>query len=236
MAGYDAFVICTSPQSGSTLLCGLLAATGVAGNPKSYFHRPSVERWARGLGVSREAGETDLAFLRSVVRAAVRAGTGETGVFGLRLQRHSFDVFMEQMALLHPEHGTDAARIEAAFGRTLFIHLTREDKVAQAVSLLRAAQSGLWHRAPDGSDVERLPPEGEPGYDGRELRARYEELCRYDRDWECWFRAMGIAPVRIGYDALAADPGGVLRAVLGALGADVTAAAGVEARGGEAGR
>ncbi|MEM1201062.1 MAG: Stf0 family sulfotransferase, partial [Pseudomonadota bacterium] len=33
MAGFDAYVICTSPRSGSTLLCKLLAPTGIAGKP-----------------------------------------------------------------------------------------------------------------------------------------------------------------------------------------------------------
>ena len=42
MAKYESYVLCTSPRSGSTLLCKLLAATGVAGNPDSYFHRPAV--------------------------------------------------------------------------------------------------------------------------------------------------------------------------------------------------
>lgn len=39
---YRAYVICTSPRSGSTLLCKLLAATGQAGKPKSYFHKPDL--------------------------------------------------------------------------------------------------------------------------------------------------------------------------------------------------
>ncbi|MBT6203829.1 MAG: sulfotransferase, partial [Rhodospirillaceae bacterium] len=42
MARYQSYVICTSPRSGSTLLCSLLAATGLAGNPCSHFHDPSI--------------------------------------------------------------------------------------------------------------------------------------------------------------------------------------------------
>ena len=224
MADYDAYVICTSPRSGSTLLCGLLAATGVAGQPESYFHSPSVESWARGVGLPREAGVPDLDFLRSVFAAVLRAGTGETGMFGLRLQRHSVAFFFEQLALLYPDRDTDIARLRAAFGRVLFIHLTRADKVEQAVSYVRARQSGLWHRAADGTDLERLTPVGEPGYDGAELRARYAEMVRYDQDWEDWFDAMGIAPLRIGYDALAEEPTRFLRVILRELGVDEGAA------------
>ncbi|MEM7269766.1 MAG: Stf0 family sulfotransferase, partial [Pseudomonadota bacterium] len=45
MAAYASYVICTSPRSGSTLLCSLLKASGVAGAPESLFHEPSVEAW-----------------------------------------------------------------------------------------------------------------------------------------------------------------------------------------------
>ncbi|HBF29284.1 Stf0 family sulfotransferase, partial [Rhizobium sp.] len=31
MAKFSSYVICTSPRSGSTLLCKLLAATGISG-------------------------------------------------------------------------------------------------------------------------------------------------------------------------------------------------------------
>ena len=39
------YVVCATPRSGSTLLCALLAGTGVAGNPEEYFER----LWRTGL-------------------------------------------------------------------------------------------------------------------------------------------------------------------------------------------
>ncbi|MEO1275711.1 MAG: Stf0 family sulfotransferase [Pseudomonadota bacterium] len=48
------YVICTAPRSGSTLLCHLLRATGVAGWPGSHFHRPSLTGWLDAYGL-REA-------------------------------------------------------------------------------------------------------------------------------------------------------------------------------------
>src|ERR1700742_1370636 len=32
-----AFIVCSTQRSGSTLLCNLLASTGVAGDPQEYF-------------------------------------------------------------------------------------------------------------------------------------------------------------------------------------------------------
>ena len=42
---FRSYIICTSPRSGNTLLCKLLAATNVAGVPGSHFHVPSLEGW-----------------------------------------------------------------------------------------------------------------------------------------------------------------------------------------------
>ncbi|MEO0819052.1 MAG: Stf0 family sulfotransferase [Pseudomonadota bacterium] len=227
MPPYDAYVICTAPRSGSTLLCKLLAATGVAGNPGSWFHEPSVEAWQARFGLSPAPGMAEQAVLASVFRAAIAKGSRGAGPFGLRLQRHSVDFFLGRLAALRPEIAGDAARIRAVFGKTRYIHLTRSDKLRQAVSYVKARQSGLWHAAPDGTELERLAPPREPAYDAAALMACFDEMTAYDRGWEGWFEREGIAPLRLSYDALAADPLAVLRATLTGLGLDPAAARGV---------
>lgn len=46
-----AYLVCGTPRTGSTLLCGLLAATGVAGKPESYFRLHDVGSYAEAWGV-----------------------------------------------------------------------------------------------------------------------------------------------------------------------------------------
>jgi len=228
VASFDSYVICTSPRSGSTLLCRLLAATGVAGNPDSHFHRPAIAHWLADLGVTPEPALSERALLQLAFQAAIAEGTRGTGIFGLRLQRHSFDFFSEKLAVLHPGLADDLARFHAAFGRTLFLHLTRQDKVAQAVSYVKAEQTGLWHRAPDGTELERLSPPREPVYDAAVIRAHLEEVTAHDIQWRRWFAASGLEPLRITYEGLAADPLAALRRVLDRLGLGRAAADGVE--------
>ena len=222
MSGYDAFVICTSPRSGSTLLCKLLAATGISGNPGSYFHDPSLDAWEDYFGLPQQPSRRKR--IEAVIARALDKGTKDTGMFGLRLQRGSFDFFMQSLALLHPDATTDIARIEATFGSTCFIHLTRTDKVEQAVSLVRAEQSGLWHRAPDGREIERLAAPQDPTYDAARIAEAVDTFETYDADWHRWFEAQAVAPMRVTYDALARDPTGVLSEILGALALDRTRA------------
>ncbi len=228
MSKYDSYVICTSPRSGSTLLCKLLAATGIAGNPGSHFHSLSLSDWLSYYDLAPEASVSERDVLDAIFQAAIAKGSLETGTFGLRLQRHSFDFFVQKLAVLHSGLSSDSQRFRAAFGRTSFIHLTRRDKVEQAVSYVKAHQTGLWHVAPDGTELERLSPPIELIYDGNDIRARFEEVAAYDRDWERWFATEDIDPLRITYDALSAHPIETLSQILDHLGLDIEAASGVE--------
>ena len=221
MAKLDSYVICTSPRSGSTLLCQLLADTGVAGVPESYFHRPDPARWARAFRLA------DTAPLPDGLAAAQQAGRGESGIFGLRLQSHSRAFLLDCLRAQFPGHVTDAACLQAAFGATAYIYLNRADKLAQAISYIRAQQSGLWHAATDGTAIERLAPQAPYGYDAAAIRAQRAQFAADDQAWIAWFAQQNIQPYRIGYDALAQDPAGALRGVLGFLGLDLGAADGV---------
>ncbi len=227
MMKFDSYVICTSPRSGSTLLCTMLTSTGVAGKPDSYFFGTSLDGWLDDLGVVPDETANEPEILELAFRMAHRKGRNGTNIFGLRLQGHSFRYFCEKLAVLYPGRLTDYQRIQHAFGATLFVHLTRSDKIEQAVSYLKARQTGLWHLAPDGSELERLAPHREPHYSREEIRTCVETMAAYDRDWNDWFAREGIEPVRISYDDLSKNPIGILRLVLDRLGLDDAAADGV---------
>lgn len=220
MANFKSYVICTSPRSGSTLLCKLLAATGIAGNPASYFHNPSISDWLNQFDLTPEASTPARSILDSIFKAAIIEGSLDTGMFGLRLQQPSFDFFSLKLAVLYPGHSSDTQRFRAAFGETLFIHLTRRDKVEQAVSYVKAEQTGLWHMAPDGTELERQSPPQTPTYNEDLIRERVGELTAYDRMWESWFAAENTDPLCITYETLSADPIKMLSRVLDHLGLD----------------
>lgn len=200
------YILCATPRSGSTLLCDLLAATEVAGVPDSYFMRDVDPVWVWAWGLPERGDLSDAAYGAAYLAAVIRAGTAETGVFGLRLMRENLDGLLRVIDAVYPGLASDVARLRAAFGEVLFVHLSRADKLAQAVSLIKAEQSGLWHIAPDGEELERLSPPAEPQYDFGRIGAMVAELQGYDDAWQHWFAVEGIAPLQIGYDSLAADP------------------------------
>jgi trehalose 2-sulfotransferase len=223
-----AYIICGTPRSGSTLLCDLLAGSGVAGRPNSYYRPPSIADFAEEMGVPLAAGAAG--FDRAYLAAVLKAGRGDTGVFALRLMWDAVAPLSERLDRLFPDLATDALRFERAFGPVTYLYLSREDKVAQAVSRLKAEQTGLWHVAADGSDRERSGPPRSAVYDAERLSTFIAEVARDEAAWERWFSAQRIAPFRLTYDQLAADPRAVLARVLTALGLDAARAAGVAVR------
>ena len=129
------------------------------------------------------------------------------------------------------EAADDAEAVEAlvlaAFGPGRYVFLARRDTVAQAVSRLRAEQSGLWHVHADGRERERVKPHTAPVYDGAALAAFVAAAEAGTAAWETWFAGNGIAPVRCFYEDIAADPAAELIRLLAALGRDPALAGGV---------
>ena len=215
---YDSYIICTSPRSGSTLLCKLLAETGKSGNPNSHFHNPSLASWLETYGFHNSDFSTEQDALGAIFDAALARGTADTGIFGLRMQRASFDFFMQQTAVLFPGLQSDAERIQAAFGHTLLIYLTRPNKLDQAISRVKATQTGLWHVAADGSELERESEPKEPHYDADAISYHLAELSELDDAWRAWFERERLKPLVISYDELSNNPRMTLGVILNELG------------------
>lgn len=215
---FDGYIICGTPRTGSTLLCTLLASTGAAGDPHSFYRGEDVAEWAAEWNLPDRGTMGPLAFDVAYLAAVLAAGKGDTGVFGLRLMRENLDELSAILDRIFPGLGSDAARFEKAFGRVAYIHLSREDKLAQAISLVKARQTGLWHVAPDGTEIERVGPPGRARYDFERIARELAGLEAHDAAWNQWFARQKIVPLRIGYEALSSNPAAVLVALCGALG------------------
>ncbi|MEM7222398.1 MAG: Stf0 family sulfotransferase [Pseudomonadota bacterium] len=220
----QSYIVCATPRSGSTLLCDLLTDTGMAGVPNSFFRRESFAEWAEYFGVSVVAWDDEHVFDHAYLAAAIREGIGETQMFGMRLMWESLGDLSKRLDTFYPRLASDHARFQAAFGPPVYLHLSRQDKVAQAVSHLKAEQSGLWHVAADGSERERLKVGHAPAYDAEDLAELVAEAEQHDAAWVDWFAREGIAPVSITYEGLSSDPQATLARVLSALGLDPTIA------------
>jgi LPS sulfotransferase NodH len=206
----ESYFVCATPRTGSSLLLGLLASTGLAGIPEAYFRRPDERLWADRWGI---AGPPDPAFdYHGFVRSALAAGSTPNGVFGAKLMWGTLD---ELVAKLAPRAaGRDLAVLEAAFGPIRFVHLRREDELAQAVSWLRAEQTRTWWAGDPGGTA------GEPHYVEAGITALLDTVAQHNAAWRAWFARYGVTPHEITYEQLTADLTGTTRGVLTFLGLD----------------
>jgi len=219
MASASSYIICATPRSGTTLLCDLLAQTGVTGRPNSYYRSQNVLDWANEWGVPAPHAPGDPYFERAYLDAVLRVGAAGTGMFGLRLMWGTMPEMRQRLQTVYAAPN-DAALFDQAFGPVRYLHLKRLDAVAQAISRLRAEQSGLWHRAADGSERERAAPAAPEVYDQALLTSLAEEAAHDNASWDAWFSAQGVDPLRITYEQLAAAPQATLALVLKGLGQD----------------
>ena len=204
----DSYFICATPRTGSSLLLGLLDSTGVAGHPESYFRAPDEQSWADRW----QLGDYDYP---GFVRAARRAGTTGNGVFGAKLM---WGTLTEVIAKLDP------VTLEQAFGRTRFVHLWREDVVAQAVSWARAEQTSFWYVGDVNGNGH------EPHYSATQIGELVTTIGEHNAGWRQWFASAGVVPHRVRYEDLVADMAGVTRGILDFLGLELPAGREITAR------
>ena len=215
---FDGYIICGTPRSGSTLLCGLLASTKAAGDPDSFYRRQDIAWWAEQWRLPAADPAGTPAFEAAYLAAAIEAGKGGTPIFGLRLMHENLAELQAILGRIFPGLPSDTARFERAFGRVLYIHLSRENIVAQAISRVKAEQTGLWHVAPDGTEIERVAPPQPLRYDFEWIRREVVGLKAHDAAWNAWFAAHAITPLRVVYEQLSGDPAGTLARICDALG------------------
>lgn len=198
----------------------MLWATRVAGRPNSYFRQQSIETWADRWNVPHPNGLETADFDRNYIAAMKREGSAGTGIFGIRVMWESVPEASRRIARAANARADFAELVRGAFGQTLYVHVSRGDKVAQAVSRLRAEQSGVWHLGVDGRVLEGTDLPAPISYDQDRIAAFVSELNEDDAGWSAFFNERNIEPLRLTYETTVTDPAAALGKVLEALSLD----------------
>jgi len=223
-----AYVVCATPRSGSTLLCELLVDAGIAGRPAEHVEqlrlagRPIEPR--EYFADAEDRSMLDLLPASAPPRphggpieerlaATIAAASTPNGVFGTKVMWAYMADLQERLAEL-PDFGAlgDAERLARLLGDVRFVHVHREDHVAQAISMWRAVQTRAWRAETDDAC--------EPVYSFAAIEHLAHRLERHAAAWERWFEHQGVSPLRIGYGELAEAPGAALHRTLELIGVD----------------
>jgi trehalose 2-sulfotransferase len=208
-----AYLVCATERSGSTLLCELLAATGVAGRPEEYFEFLSATGRARqpreyfpedadpSIRELLAPPEPPLAPVPHRLRLAdaLERGTTPNGVFGAKMMWAYLPDFLA--------HGEP----EEQLGPLRWVHVERRDTLAQAISLWRAVQTAQWRAGDRDAEAEPIFHAGAIAY----FKGRQEE---HAAAWRAWFAERGIEPLEIVYEEFAQEPQPAICRVLDHIG------------------
>jgi LPS sulfotransferase NodH len=190
------YLICAVPRCGSTLLARALGGTGRAGGPDEFF--PGYEEperiWRDAFGIRSDAEYFD---------KLLAARTGPNGVFGLKLLWPQGPAMLAKLRASPslrnaPPDASPHDLLTLKLGAApRYIWLRRRNRLAQAISYLRAEGTGTWR-----SDMPRGGRAANPGVDfDVNLITRYLRLVNgYDLEWGCFFLANRVRMLSITYE------------------------------------
>ena len=199
-------VVASSPRTGSTLLCRALWETGQLGAPKEYLNPMQLRDWSARSGSRAHtllrgplvplAGRRPWSDQRLRTRLDLlrRHRTGHNGWFSLKIHHHHYRRFFEA-----------AERDPSAFlGPLTWVHIQRQDRVAQAVSWVRAKQTGRWIAEQRGF--------GRAHYSHRAISRALHAI---DAQEQAWARILEpYSPLHLCYEDVADDLLSAVNAVL----------------------
>lgn len=205
------YLIATTVRSGSWMLCSALEQTGVAGRPVEYFGQ---SLWENIMNNKTLLGLMDT---RDFMDRMIEASTTDNGVFGTKLPANHAGMFLRRA---NEDKGRPFASLrealDAEFPHLRYVLLTRENKVAQAISLYRAIMTGVWRVSERKGPVPPLPRPVE--YDQYAIQRCYQDIAASDAYWSGYFAHHGLTPIETTYERLLTDYEAEVRRIILALG------------------
>jgi trehalose 2-sulfotransferase len=200
-------LLCATHRTGSNLLEQYLKASKVAGRPREYYSPSLTAKFAESMNLPRP--DEDFAAYQQAIQ---RTWTTPNGVFGAKIMwRHLQHV---QNKLGHQGHVWDALTI--AHPNPSVVHVTRKDKVRQAISMVRAKQSGLYSTV--HLDYGRQAEVAPGNYDFHAIHFHVEKFTQEDELWVKLFQEKGITPHTIVFEEFIKAPKEQTEGLLSAFG------------------
>ncbi len=194
------YLILSSPRTGSTMLASALIEARDAGVPIEYFHNRILEGLGAPLSMEKVMNHFE---------AVRQRRTTPNGVFGMKLHGGQF-----RALFMRPQVTPEGLAFLGRFSHAIVI--TRQDKIAQAMSYMRSVKTGIWNSA----------------FESDRKSARYvfaeedaPELCRLMGGFKAdelllkmICGAMRFKVFHTTYEELSSDPSGVMKRAYGFLG------------------
>lgn len=171
--------LCFTNRCGSNYLAELLASTGALNRAEEVFNGQTITEHVRAQGLASLS-----AYLDFLCRRLALGG------------RFLSKIGLEQLVML-----TEAGLLDQIGHRAQFLLIERQDKLAQAISLLVAIQTQQWT-----SRHSRRMGDEALVYDRRILTEQQALIAQQNFGFYRFFASNGIAPMHIAYERLEENP------------------------------
>ena len=218
-----AYLICTGPRTGSSMLCELLRQSKLVGFPKEYFNINNLNNPEMRLLLGIEPDE-------SFVRIAdwfgriVTAGTGKNEVFGAKVHAHDFNNLISTLRDVRAV-GTENWSESVAMGDLVkiwkelrIIRLKRKNTVAQAISHYRAIQTSVWYINED--EPEKINRNTGVSYEYEKIHTWVNFVQHENTFWDTFLREYEGNILTIEYEDLCAALEKTMNGIISYLGVD----------------
>lgn len=216
--------ICSTPRSGSYLLCRYMINAGL-GVPHEYFNPIVMHQMAPRLGLEDDIrgltwwprGQKDRLLMRRRAEAAAELDFLQKYLRILVARRCQGGVFAGKIHFRDFRRTLNNPVGHELLQGGLFIYLYREDMLKQAVSEHFAQLTGRW-----GIDdtVTTTPVTSPDFFDHEAIDRALHDLSEQDRGWRLFLARSGFIPMSISYEKLCEDPFGFVAAIAARLGVD----------------
>jgi LPS sulfotransferase NodH len=195
------YLMCSTPRAGSTMLCRALASTNLAGRPEEYLRHGRIIEWVKRLGL------TELSF-QSYLAEIEKRRTSPNGVFGLKLHHRDYIRFFSSEATRQIG--------EAWIRQQKIIFIRRRNKLSQAISFFKAAESDIWSVEKNISN-ENVTPARNYDFSAVKISRYLSELIDEDQQWADFLGTLPNGFIEIWYEDMIEDLDGTVKKILGAM-------------------
>jgi LPS sulfotransferase NodH len=200
-----AYLVATPGRAGSTFLCARIAEYGTLGFPREFLNESFLAEFDRIFPNPN---------LQDYEAFVLNDFASENGVFGVKSDWWRFQE-ARKLGLLN----------RVLDELELIVFLRRRDYVAQAVSGVLAAESGVWH----GHEVmqDDLDPwHSAVAYDREKIERAARSILDEEFHWSRFIQRSGAPTLEFDYEDVSADVDAKIGVIAEALGVDAEPPAG----------
>lgn len=171
------YMICATPRTGSNYLCEILASTGQLGNPEEYFNTTARRTYVDPRYPTNRSAQVE------IVRTA---GATPNGIYAVKVLPIQYLRVCRKIEVLD------------ALPNLHLVRLRRRDLLGQALSLMRARQTGQI--------LASNRARSEPVYDVGQIRTCIDDVREREAIWDQVMRERKLQPVTFAYEDVMRDP------------------------------